>query len=453
MFFNLISLIVFSFLFEYADVNVINYFSLLFSLVHLVVNYRILSKKIEYFIINPLFINLFFSFIYLWFGVISINIFSGLFTRFSSVLNVVFISKALFLTNIAISSQFIGYFLINLFLAKKNFSITLPKLHVNKWGAFLIITVVVVIENIFSLLGYTGYYATIQNIPFFSTFNVVLIKVGYLFLIFLVLNSKFKFFVIPALLLSTLGLVSGSKTLIILPFIYLLILNYLKSHKLNYSYILNIVILLIISFTIITPIRYILKERKQGYSLNRNTYKEANKILSGNSDLELPINALITRINQVPQLTTAIVYDGPLPESVDELWIYTIKSPLYAFLPSTILKERPKVSFGSWFSVAGFNSTEESNVGATFQGILYMNNGIFSVIFGFLLVGIVQGILIYILIPKHFFLYLVLIQTIAFLPQEPWLYFVSILQYPVLMFVIYKIIIKLKLIRIMKEDV
>lgn len=447
MFYNLIAIFIFSILFLFTFDNSALYFSLALSIIHYYISYYYIKLNSIKFLLNPLFINLLLNFIYIFLGVFN----TLAFTNKSIFVYNELIVKSLYITNISISSQYIGFYLYNIF-KKDKLIFSLPNIKININIIIILILTITFLEVYFSYQGVTGYFSVINNLPLFSTFNQFLMTTIYLsFLLLVYSTDNKKIHYLLSVALSTMGIFSGSKTLIIMPFAYLFIIYTIKSPFLikNFKYLIFLLLIISFSFLVITPIRYVLIERKQGYTVNNNTYKVANNLLNDNfNDVSQPFEDLSRRFNKIPQLTTAIDYDGPTPESVNNLWKYTFMSPVYAFLPSFIIENRPKVSFGSWFAQVGFNTTEDTNVGATFQGILFMNGGIISVIFGFLLVGFVQYFLYKHLLNKNPLIYIALLQTITFLPQEPWLFYVSNIQSILFIFILYYTLKRIKIISV-----
>ena len=99
------------------------------------------------------------------------------------------------------------------------------------------------------------------------------------------------------------------------------------------------------------------------------------------------ISDISDRFNYVPVLNAAINYSGYSPKNVTHLWEYTLMSPIFAFVPRFIYPDKPSNTFANWYAYNLMGSTEDNNMSATYQGILYMNGGVVSVVLGFLLVG------------------------------------------------------------------
>ena len=134
-------------------------------------------------------------------------------------------------------------------------------------------------------------------------------------------------------------------------------------------------------------------------------------------------------------------YEGPKPPAVTNLWYYKFMSPIYAFTPRVINPGKPEITFGKWFSFNVYGSTEDNNIGATYQGILYMNGGLISVLFGFLIVGMVQALFVNFLFNnKYLPVYLLLLLKMVFLSQEPWAFYTGFIQTLVLMLIVYNFI-------------
>ena len=244
------------------------------------------------------------------------------------------------------------------------------------------------------------------------------------------------------IILSVLGAISGSKSFILLPFVILVIVEYIKTGKWTNKYMKYLPTILLISFIIIIPIRYVISE-KQG-SLSREQSIDLVSEVAASSDntvLGMVTSDFFMRINYVPVLASAVDYKGSVPSSITNLWEYTFMSPIYAIVPRSIFPSKPENDFTKWYAYNVCHSTEENNMSATYQGILYMNGGILSVIFGFLLVGVLfYAISKFWLNANYIYIYISQIMTFIILPAEPWVLFTSIIQNFILFYIFHLLI-------------
>jgi len=194
------------------------------------------------------------------------------------------------------------------------------------------------------------------------------------------------------------GAISGMKSAVIFPVAILFICYYLVNRKFHKGFIIASIILLIAAYTIIEPFRIIRMrdasfESSPGYiastMVDAYTLNKSRKIAYGDEGI---FSSIIQRNNYLIAAAKAVdfadnsVLDNQAPDFLEK--IYTV--PLQAFIPRVFWKSKPVEDIGRWFSVVVFGSTPWTSVAMTPIGFLYFAGGIFAIIIGFCVFGIMQ---------------------------------------------------------------
>jgi len=288
--------------------------------------------------------------------------------------------------------------------------------------------------------GYAGSFANFINLMLKSSYLILISY--YLQHYERIKKSHDLYFLFILGILVFVGVLSGTKFSLVLPFIYIVFSDYFKQKKILTKKILTVLIIFILSFMIISPLRDVLDKKQQGEEVDLLTIVVL-AFSEGNYSFEDALTSLIYRVIYLPQIILAINYEGTLPDAVTRLWEYTLMSPINALIPRSINPSKPAITFGRWFSYNVFGSTINNNIGATYQGILYMNGKLISVFIGFFLVGMAQALFVNMLFNKKFFpIYLLILPNLFLLPQESWVFYVGLLQTTIFLLVIYKLITK-----------
>lgn len=416
--------------------------------------YKFTLKNISFPWLSPPALFTFTMFFYIFTGSLLIYIGTLTYDRFSATLfTEENLNRANYLTVLATSSMWFAFLIFTKKTSsgfKQSFS---KKVLFNKplASTLLFLTSVSYIWGIIN--GFVGYSKNTEVTSTFSSllslFNSIsfLILIGYYFTNYEKIKSKRfdPYFILLITVLVFIGIISGSKFSIILPFIYIGLIDYFKSGDILTKKNLYIVLLFISSFIVIIPIRNVLQDTRKGNS-NVDVVEIFSSIGKDDSVSEPAFFlAFLSRITYIPPLVLAMEYEGPKPPAVTNLWYYKFMSPIYAFTPRVINPGKPEITFGKWFSFNVYGSTEDNNIGATYQGILYMNGGLISVLFGFLIVGMVQALFVNFLFNnKYLPVYLLLLLKMVFLSQEPWAFYTGFIQTLVLMLIVYNFIFKRK---------
>lgn len=248
-----------------------------------------------------------------------------------------------------------------------------------------------------------------------------------------------RFYGVILITVALLGLLSGSKALMIIPLTVVFFIRYIKTGVLVNRTLIYVVVSIIVAFILIIPIRDAIFNDT---SLSQGSAIELiSQTTEGSSMTTYMIATTLSRMNYVTVLSNALQYNGPLHQNVENLWEYSLMSPLFAFVPRTLLPDKPTSTFANWYAYAVCGSTEDNNMSASYPGILYLAGGIPSVIFGFLLVGIVLFFVVKVwMSDEYMYIYLSQFMRFAILPAEPWILYVTLIQNMVLFYFYHKLI-------------
>lgn len=324
---------------------------------------------------------------------------------------------------------------------KKNYQILeistndIRKKKINK-RIFLFFLITIAIQFYGVVTNISGYSiessSSSQIVSLFGNFSIFIL-VYYFYINYERIIDKVDVkFLMMLLSLIILGFAFASKSKVVSPFLYLILVDYFKRKKFNKKIIIIGFSIFILSFIIVPIIRESIIKQED---INLNTAS------SNKGNIITAFNSFLYRTSYVPQLIMAIDYSGDLPQSVEKLWEYHLLSPIYSVLPRPIYKNKPEITFGKWFSYNVYGSTRENNIGATYQGILYLNGGIGSVFIGFVLLGLFQAFFVKLFFNKKYIpIYLSLLLTLFLLPQEPWVFYVRLIQSAISLYVVFSLI-------------
>lgn len=353
------------------------------------------------------------------------------------------LSQCIYISLIGVSSCWLSFSLLmnlrNPFKNNIQFSFLPTRL---KQGTKPIVIIFVLILWGLVVTGNFGYFAKDSDLSNYSEkiYQFLLLIAAFYFLYD---NGKFDknkyFYYFIIISISLLGLISGSKALLILPIFTLYVIESIKTNKWRNKYLKIIPIIFVAAFILIIPIRYVLRSDE---SLSSREAKELVYDNAGDKTVLMMVtSSIIDRSNYVPVLSVALNHKGYVPDNVSKLWTYTLLSPIYAFVPRFLFPEKPSNTFSNWYAYNLMGSTEENHMSASYQGILYMNGGVLSVIMGFILVGVLFYLLYcFYFQEKYIYIYLTQIMSFVVLPAEPWALYVMMIQNIVLFYILHKII-------------
>lgn len=353
------------------------------------------------------------------------------------------LNRCIYISVVGVSSCWFAFSLLmkisNPYAGNESFSITPLSL---KDGMSVVVISILAFLLLLVYTGNFGYYAQDSELSNYTekVYQFILLIVSFYFLYDKRLKHK-VFYYSVVIILCLLGLFSGSKSLLLLPVFTLYVIESLRSGKWTNKYLKYIPILFVVAFILIIPIRNMLRSGSE-----LSTQESISLIKESSGDLsigEMVIEDFVSRINYVPVLSVALENEGRGPENVQKLWEYTMFSPVYAFIPRFIYKDKPSNTFSNWYASNLMGSTDDNHMSASYQGILYMNGGILSVIMGFLLVGVLFYFLYYYYFQeKYIYIYLAQVMDFVVLPAEPWVLYVTVIQNFVLYYILHKLIVK-----------
>lgn len=353
------------------------------------------------------------------------------------------LNKCIYISIVGVSSCWLSFFILMRMSNPYNndvlFRITPLCL---KEGLSILVILLLAFLLLLVSTGNFGYYAKENELSNYTekVYQFILLIVSFYFLYDKRPKQK-AFYYSVVIILCLLGFFSGSKSLLLLPVFTLYVVESLRSGKWTNKYLKYIPILFVVAFVLIIPIRNMIRNESR-----LSTQESISLIKESSGDLsigEMVIEDFVSRINYVPVLSVALENEGRGPENVQKLWEYTMLSPVYAFIPRFIYKDKPSNTFSNWYASNLMGSTDENHMSASYQGILYMNGGILSVIMGFLLVGVLFYFLYYYYFQeKYIYIYLAQVMDFVVLPAEPWVLYVTVIQNFVLYYILHKLIVK-----------
>lgn len=353
------------------------------------------------------------------------------------------LSQCIYISLIGVASCWLSFSLLlnvhNPFKDRVEFRIEPARL---KKGVLPVVIILLIVLFGLVVTGNFGYFAKDSGSSNYTEkiYQFLLLIVSFYFLYDNgTYYKKRLFYYLVVVAISLLGLISGSKTLLILPAFTLYVIESTKTNNWRNKYLKMVPILFAAAFILIIPIRYAIKMNE-----SVSTKETADLITNNAGDrtiVLMVVSDVIDRANYVPVLSVALKHKGYVPNNVSKLWTYTLLSPIYAFVPRFLFPDKPSNTFSNWYAYNLMGSTEENHMSASYQGILFMNGGALSVIMGFLLVGCLFYLLYcFYFQEKYIYIYLAQIMSFIVLPAEPWALYVATIQSFVLYYILHKLI-------------
>lgn len=371
---------------------------------------------------------------YNWFMMQTLNINRG-------AIDDVVLNKCAFVSLIGISSMWISFItLYRRYFERQNYF--LSSISVNRclrWTSMPLSIVLVLLLAYFVRSGMFGYFGDSAVANYTDKIYYFALLIPSFYFLYSDDGSRKRFYGAILILVALLGLLSGAKALMIIPLTVVFFIRYIKTGVFVNRTMIYVIVSVIVAFILIIPIRdAIFNDTSLSQS---NATELISQTTEGSSMTTYMLATTLSRMNYVTVLSNALEYNGPLHQNVEHLWEYSLMSPLYAFVPRTLLPDKPTSTFANWYAYAVCGSTEDNNMSASYPGILYLAGGIPSVILGFLLVGIVLFFVVKIwLSDEYMYIYLSQFMRFAILPAEPWILFVTLIQNIVLFYFFHKLI-------------
>jgi len=216
-------------------------------------------------------------------------------------------------------------------------------------------------------------------------------------------KSYLKVIVLLIIVEVIFGIMSGMKSLVVMPFVIPMVAFFILKRKIKKSLLALSVAAIVIAYIIIEPFRilrfmdpnfqsspkYIIQTLYDAYILNKQVG------LGEAKDTEFFLFAFLSRNNYMIEAAMAIDYENNVglnehdPDFLSRLYF----APLHAVVPRFIWAGKPFENTGIWFThrVLGFDF--DSSTGFTPFGFLYFAGGMPLIVLFFFIFGIMQNAL------------------------------------------------------------
>lgn len=217
-------------------------------------------------------------------------------------------------------------------------------------------------------------------------------------------NKKYKFTFITILMLEIFfGILSGMKSMIMIPIVTIILTNYLINKRFKKSFILYLFVAIAFAYTIVEPFRilrwydpnfkstpgYILSTFTEAYSLSKEI---------GFGQSEFSENVFLTalmRNNYVIEIAKAKEYNDNVGLKADDpdfkAMLFTV--PIMAYVPRAFWPEKPQQIIAGWFTLKVWGMDIISATAMTPFGFLYFAGGAPFIIIFLFIIGVMQDAL------------------------------------------------------------
>lgn len=201
-----------------------------------------------------------------------------------------------------------------------------------------------------------------------------------------------------------LGILSGFKFQVILPFLVITLAHFLVTQKIDFRFIVVIICTFNLAYAVIEPFRgYLAQQSNAPSSVSEaldafgSSYQNRDQLINEDSD---PLAQQISeRFDLAGMTTVAIDFEqkGRLQEDDrTDFQNSILLAPVLAYVPRAVWADKPSYSNdGVWFNqiVLGKRFDELTSVGMGPIGYLYMTGGIIAIILGFAAFGVMQSLI------------------------------------------------------------
>lgn len=333
--------------------------------------------------------------------------------------------------------------------------------NINLINVYIIFSIAILFQFIGLGLGIRGYASSgqLNNSISYSSFSEYITIISSLSIIMFGAlaiesysnekNKKMKiymngFFIILILI----GFMMGMKGSVLMPILMLIMAKLLVQKKLNIKFIIIGFVMLIIAYSVIGNFREVLRSSD---NLSRMEALQLAITLSKVDDSNQNLtDAVFDRFNETKDFSASIYYkDNYGLGEKDPQFLYSIMvAPLSAIIPRTVWPSKPMSTYGLWFSRAVYDVPDNvySSTKMSMEGFLYFSGGIFGVLLGIYILGIVMKVVYQFLIFKtnngtyskaHFLLYLNFLPLFMYLDTPT-----SLISNLIRFFFIYPLVIK-----------
>lgn len=234
------------------------------------------------------------------------------------------------------------------------------------------------------------------------------------------------------------GLLFGSKSTAVIPFVLLIVSLYAVNRKIAKGYLLAAVLGLVAAYAVVEPFRIYYDTTKAQMDAPRSVEDLAGLYLAAQEVSDQGIadygEAFLQRMSYVVPLAKAMEFADFYSYYEVEEWGRLALSPLYGIIPRFLWGSKPLANFGAWASVEIFGLAETTSTGITPQGYAYLVARLPGVLLFFLLYGAIQRLLFNLLCLNRSFLplFLLVYFDIGY-PVSPWTFVAGTLQSLILM--------------------
>jgi|GEM_PF-1569516 len=284
------------------------------------------------------------------------------------------------------------------------------------------------IEVWLGIYGYSATYERIQGTILIAQILIILDNLGLIVLIITSLQyygkaDKYSVKIYFAMILFGelfWGILSGMKSKILLPFLCILMVQYLRNGRLNKTWLIIVPIVILISYSIVTPFREeknsnpnfeatsvhgIVKAvvdaqvRKIAKSKQVGNKNFDSGIIKGENDANYIIQ-IMGRTNLISPASIGIDYvdtTKKFPPGSPDFFYNMITAPIGALVPRFIWHDKPVQNIGLWYTqvVMGKTNLFSSTAMSIFTN-LYFVGGITAVFIGLFIIGMLQRVIFFV---------------------------------------------------------
>ena len=285
--------------------------------------------------------------------------------------------------------------------------------------SIFVLTSISIIAGLFTInmgiMGYSSSYEDLIEAGNYAMYLALLGSMGKLALVLAALNyyshqSNEKKLLLIFIMISQLlfGFISGMKSNVVIPFVILIVCQYLQTGFYSRKNLLIIIVSLFVSYAVIEPFRYARNDDPNfdGTSIVSIT----NALISPDTsrkktdtpdDLSSKLLSIVARLNITQMAAPGLVYadENPvLPSGSPQFLRDIFLTPIYAIVPRFIWKSKPLANLGVWYSQVVMGSNHFSSLGMGPFTYLYFAGGYTAVFVGFYIIGTLQRILFMLLL-------------------------------------------------------
>lgn len=323
--------------------------------------------------------------------------------------------------NIGCVGMWVGYFGASNWLSKSGGSLALTNLNKYIWGRgselkswilpilITLATIARIVQMKIGIFGYGGDYQQLIEMGQYTFYFTILIMAGKVALIlacieyFKAPNIRKNFFwlLITFSIELIFGILSGFKSAIIMPFLTVMFVGYLKRGKINWLILWVVIASILFAYFVIEPYRQEHNrgsrgKKDGGQSISQNF---VNSLGSEKLNVEFVKKAtysIVGRMNftsigapAIDFYENKLLYGGEeTPSFLGNIFL----SPFQAWIPRLLWPEKPLGNLGVFYHQKVLGHNFISSVGMGPVSYLYLAGGMLPIFLGFLFIGAIQAI-------------------------------------------------------------